>query len=314
MSYNTAIAIQNNSVIQGSTFNSNLLQHYLSYLDIAPKSVETYNRALTQLFRYLQRNCIENPTRKDIVAWREELKEAHKPSTVQNYITATKIFFAWCEQEHIYSNITDHLKGAKISREHKKDYLTAQQVREVIANIDRSTVKGVRDYAIFLLMVNGGLRDIEVQRANIEDLTTKSGETVLYLQGKDRDERADFVIIDSTVEHAIRQYLKTRKNTTGKDPLFVSCSNHNTDGRLTTRAISGIIKSALVSAGFDSDRLTAHSLRHTAVTLALMQGATLQEAQQFARHSNLATTEIYAHNLDRINNRCGAWIMGAIYG
>ena len=52
--------------------------------------------------------------------------------------------------------------------------------------------------------------------------------------------------------------------------------------------------------GLNSDRLTAHSLRHTAITLALKGGATIQEAQALGRHANINTTLIYAHNIDRL--------------
>ena len=77
--------------------------------------------------------------------------------------------------------------------------------------------------------------------------------------------------------------------------------------------MSGIVKDRLVAAGYDSSRLTAHSLRHTAVTLSLLGGEDLQKVQQFARHSNLATTMIYAHNLDRAKNKCEATIANAIF-
>lgn len=71
---------------------------------------------------------------------------------------------------------------------------------------------------------------------------------------------------------------------------------------MTTRSISRIAKDTLRQAGYDSPRLTAHSMRHTAVTLALLGGATPQEAQAMARHSSITTTMIYAHNLDRISH------------
>ena len=73
-------------------------------------------------------------------------------------------------------------------------------------------------------------------------------------------------------------------------------------GRLTTRSISRIVKDNLRKAGIDSDRITAHSLRHTAVTLSLLGGATIQEAQSMARHKNINTTLIYAHNINRIKH------------
>ena len=71
---------------------------------------------------------------------------------------------------------------------------------------------------------------------------------------------------------------------------------------MTTQAISAIVRYRLSQVGLHSNRVTAHSLRHTAITLALMGGATIQEAQMLARHSDINTTLIYAHNIDRIES------------
>ena len=83
---------------------------------------------------------------------------------------------------------------------------------------------------------------------------------------------------------------------------------------MTTRSISGVCKEAMKAAGYNSERLTAHSLRHTAVTLALIaNGGNIQEAQQFARHANISTTQIYAHNLEKQNNTCSRLVASEIF-
>lgn len=56
----------------------------------------------------------------------------------------------------------------------------------------------------------------------------------------------------------------------------------------------------MIDVGLDSDKMTAHSLRHTAITLAIQGGASLEQAQAMARHSDPKTTMIYYHNLQRI--------------
>lgn len=104
------------------------------------------------------------------------------------------------------------------------------------------------------------------------------------------------------------------KNFSKSSPLFASLGVRNYGGRLCSRTISQIVKRALVGAGFDSPRLTAHSLRHTAVTLALMAGASLQEAQQYARHRRIETTQIYAHNLEAQQNRCSRLVEKMVRG
>lgn len=291
-----------------------LFQNYVKYIDASKRTQESYTTNVKQLIKWLTFKGIQNPTREDLIEWREELKQNHKPTTVQAYITAVRLFFQWTEERGLYPNIASHLKGAKLDRNHKKDYLTSDQIRNVLSNIDTSTLKGCRDYAIILLMVTGGLRDIEVSRANVSDLQTLGNCTVLRLQGKGHEEKTDYIKLIPQVETAIRAYWKRREDISEEQPLFASTSNNNQGQRLTTKSISTLVKKALVNAGYDSDRLTAHSLRHSAVTLALLGGLPLQEVQQFARHSNIATTQIYAHNLERQNNRSEATIGASIFG
>lgn len=288
-------------------------RNYIGFLDAAPRTVQTYTGSVKQFLKWLKQNGIKNPVRQDVIAYRDELKERCKPTTVQNYITALRLFFKWTEQAGLYPDIADHIKGAKIDSNHKKDYLNAEQLKDVLASINTATAKGKRDYSIIALMVTGGLRDIEVSRANLEDLTQLGGATILHLQGKGRDERTDYIKVVPAVEKPIREYLKTRPDAKGKQPLFSSLSNNNKGERLSPRSISSIVKRRLVSAGYNSEKLTAHSLRHSAVTLSLIGGLPLDEVQQFARHKNISTTQIYAHNLERAKNRSEDTIAKAIF-
>ena len=70
----------------------------------------------------------------------------------------------------------------------------------------------------------------------------------------------------------------------------------------------------MVKAGYDSERLTAHSFRHTSVTLALLNGNTLEQVQQMARHKNINTTMIYNHALQKEKNPCYDSVSNALFG
>ena len=305
--------VDNNVTILGCV-NVDLMTRFISYLDASPKTVETYTRAVRQLINYFSLNGITRPQREDVIAFREDLKASGlKPTTIQNYITAAKIFFRWAEQEGLYPNVADKLKGAKLDRDHKKDYLTSNQVKSVLDSVERDTEQGVRDFAMLSLMVTGGLRTIEVSRANIGDMRTLGNATVLYLQGKGRTEKTEYIKISAPVERAIRAYIKARGAVSEDMPLFSSLSNNSKGERLSTRTVSGIVKTRLQGAGYDNSRLTAHSLRHTAVTLSLLAGRDIAEVQQFARHANITTTMIYNHALDKAKNGCSEAISNAIF-
>lgn len=313
---NELVVAKSTSIVeeQRVVVGENLLERFINYLDATPKTVETYYKAIKQLINYFSLNNINYPQREDVIAFREDLKASgHKPTTIQNYVTAAKIFFRWTAQEKLYPNIADHLKGAKLDREHKKDYLSSRQVKDVLASIDQNSEQGIRDYAMVTLMVTGGLRDIEVCRANVGDLRVCGDSTVLYVQGKGHTEKTEYVKISAPVEKALRAYLRTRGTCGQDEPLFTSISHNSRGNRLTTQSISRVVKTRLREAGYNSERLTAHSLRHTAVTLSLLAGKDITEVQQFARHVNIATTMIYNHSLDKAKNSCGEAISQAIF-
>lgn len=311
---NNLVIANNNQIRSKQEIQAELFNKFIAYLDTSKNTVKTYTTGLKQFFNYLAINGIKNPDRQDVIAFRDELKASgHKPTTVQNYITAVKIFFSWTAQEGYYPNVAERIKGAKLNRDHKKDYLTSKQVKKVINIVDLDQEKGLRDYAILATMITGGLRTIEVSRANIEDLRVVGEQTVLYIQGKGREEKTEYIKISQEVENAIRNYLKTRDNVSDQEPLFTSLSNNSRGKRLSTRSISGMVKDRLKEAGFNSERLTAHSLRHTAVTLSLLAGKDITEVQQFARHKNIATTMIYNHSLEQAKNSCSEAISKAIF-
>lgn len=109
-------------------------------------------------------------------------------------------------------------------------------------------------------------------------------------------------------------YLGTRGKLEGAAPLFASEGHRNNGGRLTEPSISRIIKGRLQAAGYDTHRLTAHSLRHTSVTMLLESGATLQEAQHHARHASPETTGIYAHNIDQRKQHAEQRVYDYLFG
>lgn len=311
---NDITVINRGGVVSQDTFTTELFSRWVSFIDAKPKTVETYTRNIRPFIYYVQDNGISQPTRADIIAFRDSMKESHKPNTVQGYMMAVRQFFRWAEIEGLYPNVADHVKGVKIDSGFKKDYLTSKQVGKLLQTIDRSSLKGLRDYAILSLMVTTGLRTVEVMRANIEDMRTVADFTALYIQGKGHEERTDYVKVEPPVEDAIRAYLKARGKASGQEPLFASIAHKNSGERMTTRSISRIAKENMIEADLQSDRLTAHSLRHTTATLNLLNGGTPEETRQLLRHSNINTTLIYSHALERANNHSEARVAKAIFG
>jgi len=279
-----------------------LLEKFLAAQDVAASSKATYKRQLRQFRLWLQETgrSLFQMTREDVLAYKKELLASKSSYSVSGYLTVVRKLFEWLEGERIYPNVAKGVKGAKTARGFRKDTLTRSQLRLVLEEIDTSSLEGLRDYALFNLLARTGLRTVEASRATVGDLRQEAGQAVLYVQGKGRDTKDEFVLVTDQALQPLRKYLSVRGAMLDEEPLFCSHSDRNRGQALTTRSISRIVKQALRSVGLDNKRLTAHSLRHTAITLSIIGGASLEQAQAMARHSDPATTMIYFHNLNRI--------------
>lgn len=243
-----------------------------------------------------------------------------KPNTVKQYLQSVRQFFAWTAANNLYPNIAANIHAPKITESHKKDSLTAQEVltiersieataatrtaaageaaKDKAGRVQRSTEQGKRLYAMYLLAVNAGLRTVELSRANVKDLETKGGKTWLYVWGKGHNEPDAKKPIAPEVKAALDDYLQSRADKpTGSAPLFVSTGNRSRGQRIAPTTISTMLKQAMQQAGFDSERLTAHSLRHTTgQNVMSITGDNIYKTQMYMRHSSPKTTEIYLEN------------------
>jgi len=294
----------NDLFLKERNFNINdfVLDDFISNLDASKNTKETYIKGVKVFMTWCDNNKIDEVTHATLIQFKNDLiKEEKKASTISMYVTALKKLYKYLEAKG-FKNIASDLKGAKQKRNYSKDPLTLEQAKELLNSIDRSTNEGKRNYALIHLLITTGLRTIEIERANVEDIRNVANSTVLYVMGKGRESKDEYVKLTYETLKAINEYLATRNIKSDKEPLFISLSDRTNGQRLKTRSIRDIIKKAYLKIGINNDKITSHSLRHTAITLSLLGGTPLQEVQQMARHSNINTTMIYAHNLKRIES------------
>lgn len=295
-------------------FPVNAVEDFFTFLQTSEKTRETYRINLKPFFLFLQSNGTTSPTKGTVINYVNSLVEAgKKPATVAGYLSAVKALFRYLEEAGVYADIARNVKAPKQSKKFKKKALSVGQARETLATFDRETATGKRDFAIYLLMLCNGLRTVEVSRLLVKDMEVVDGATVLAVQGKGRTEKDSYAVLSGETEKAVRDYLATRGELKADYPLFASTSNNNKGQALTTHTISAIAKKALRGAGYNDEMLTAHSLRHTAVTLGIKGGASLEQASTFARHTSIATTMIYNHTLSELENPVSRLVEGLVF-
>lgn len=280
-----------------------IVQDYANSLDVHKGTRDNYLAAIKYFLNWLTSNNIDSVSRQVMLDYKRYLIATYpSASTVNQYLAGVRSLFKYLETLGI-PNVMSTIKSVKQSKSHKKLPLTREQALTIQANIKRDTLQEKRDYAIYQLCLRNGLREIELERANVEDISMRDNENILYLQGKFQNEKNTFVVLCPTVMEALNDYLLTRGDYKMSDPLFIGLAYNKPSTRLTTRSIRRVITKFLIDNNCKNKRVTPHSLRHTAITsLVKANDNDLLQAQVFARHSDVNTTTIYIAEDNRITN------------
>lgn len=268
---------------------------FLADQDVKSSSRDTYARSLRPFFQWVTDSGrdLAQITRADILRYRENLiGQGLSVLTVGGYLVAVRKFYEWTEGRKLYPNIAKGIKAPRRVEDFKKEPLNVDQARRLLAHFD-ARADGLRDAAIITVQLNTGLRLISLIRANVGDIGTKQGRRVLHYQSKGHTAKDQFVILNEAAAAALSAYLETRPRAKENEPLFISDSNRNKGGRLTTRTLSGIAKKGMAAVGIEGREFTAHSLRHTFGTLAIEAGADLIDVQGEMGHSSPVVTQRY---------------------
>ena len=159
---------------------------------------------------------------------------------------------------------------------------------------DRNTLRGKRDYALFLLLCENALRRGELHRCDVADFEPE--ERRLRILGKGKGTQKEPVTVSDVAAAALSEYLEARGNPPADAPLFTNAARWS-DGteRLSGRGLLHIVNA--YGEKVLRRPLHPHALRHMAITAYLDASAgDVRGAQRLSRHASLLTLQKYDDN------------------
>lgn len=219
-------------------------------------------------------------------------------ATKSKYLTVARVFLKELNRQGIIpADITQNVKSFQQTKKHKKFGLNQEEVNLLLSELDRlpESSSNIRLKAIISLLVFQGLRQIEVTRLDVEDISL--GQMTALIHGKGRDDKEPIDLHPRSVE-ALKHYMDYCKVRSG--PLFVSNSNNNQNGRLSTKSIRNIVTAFLKNLNI---RNSTHGFRHYFTTkLIELFSNDLLTVAKFTRHKSVETLQVYNDNVTRKNN------------
>lgn len=278
---------------------SEMINGYLLELDVRPDTKRTYNWLLRKFFIWTsdRRLVPSQLSRKDIIEYKNwMIRKGFSPFTINRYMAAVRSFFKWMDANGRHNNITIGVRRMKLPFGQQREIFTTTEWKQFLAQINRKTRSGMRDYAMFQLLIYTGLRSNEMRMIDVEDYYTSRGHRLMKVLAKGRRMKDTIIPIEPILADIIDQYLERMKLRAGH-PLFPSWSPSNKYGHLASTGLSKLFKGYLAKAGLDPDKFTIHSIRHSAAAWIMNAGGSVFDIQRFLRHSNPNTTMIYLKSL-----------------
>ena len=323
--------VNNAAVVNVEYFSDDVINAFVASRHGSANSQRTYRNAVKALVKYFAAKSITAPTTADIDGFINELRAANRAASTQRlYMTVCKLFFSYLQKQGIYRDVAQDVEPLRIKKStcHKRDALTQDQAQKLLAAIVGDDEKSLRDRAIVALALQCGLRTVEIERANVDDLTDAGGYYELVVQGKGctSKDSEQVVKVAPQVAAMIFKYWAARGDKVKADslyssdaqlPMFTSTSRNqygSKAARLSAQSIGKMIKSRLKAVGVDSKKITAHSTRHFAATCAIMAGVDLREVSAMLRHASLNVTMTYLHDLDKKNRRAELAVADTLFG
>ncbi len=258
---------------------------------LAANTVEAYMRDLRDFAHYILRMWDVEPRKvapemiERYLAWlfeqgREKTSQARALCGIRSFYNFLLI------TDRIAASPVEFIVSPKFGRQ-LPDVLSTDEIDRIIAAVDTSTTKGLRDSAMLETLYSCGLRVSELTALRMSDLFFGEG----YIRVIGKGDKQRLVPVSTMARDRIQLYLEHRHPyRANEDTVFLN----NRGRRLTRVMVFTVIKQAAARAGIDK-RISPHSFRHSFATHLLEGGASIRQVQELLGHESILTTEIYTH-------------------
>jgi integrase/recombinase XerD len=272
---------------------------YLSYLrnvqHLSEKTIKNKELYLYDFFCYLEKQslsldhlCIE--VMEDFFN-----SMGYSLASRHNCSSTLRIYFRYAHDNGITTKdnsifiLRDNYKNrCKIPTTYDED-----EIRRILASVERSSCIGKRDYLILLLAAEYGWRSSDIVNFRFNQIDWDKN-VIRFNQSK-TGIPVEYPLV-SSVGNAIIDYLKNGRPVTDSEEIIVSAESAKKGHPLSTPTVHSIVAKYMHKANikdWKSKKHGPHSLRHSLATNMLKKNVTLPIISTILGHQNTESTKVY---------------------
>lgn len=240
-------------------------------------------------------------------------KKGRASTTIHRKVSSLSSLYAWLLKYQdnssgisiIKYNPFSNMKDTKPRVSfHETEFLTKEESKKLVEDLKTDTILELRNKTIICLALNTAIRKSEIINIKLKDITKILDFDVIKVVRKGN--KKDVIKINSYVKNLINEYIRrTDRNyeDNANTYLFLAHGrNQSTDNeKLDPTTLNKMLNKYSKIYGIGK-HLKVHSLRHTAITIAIQNGVTLEKVQSFAAHESANTTARYIHSVNKLTD------------
>lgn len=227
-------------------------------------------------------NISDTDLKQCILHWKRKCNLS--PTTINHRLSSMKQLFLFLYREGIINDIpTEKLVKLKTPKVVIRPF-EEDELKRLFSQPDKSTFVGFRDYTLMLVLLDTGVRLIELENMKVQDVDLNGNKILVF--GKGAKERE--VVFQKTTKQALFRYIVLRGQL-DHDYLWISDTSvpmkrRNMEERLTIYGNKADLKNV---------RVSPHTFRHTCAKMYIKKGGDVLSLQKLLGHSTLEMVKHY---------------------
>ncbi len=256
-------------------------------------TIESYIRDINQFVSYCTSKNIEDTAKADsklIRDYIEQLSTIGKSNATKSRIVASlRCYYRFLLSKGLAN--ANPVENIKIEKLEKKlpGVLDSNEIVLLLSQPDSADYKGIRDKAMLELLYATGIKVSELIDLTVTDINLQIG--ILHLRN---DKKERIIPIYPAAVKSVADYLVNVRPAIvleeNEDRLFTNMTGHH----MSRQGFWKIIKHYAEMAGINKE-ITPHTLRHSFAAHLLENGAKLSDIKEMLGHSDISSTQVYAH-------------------
>ncbi len=276
------------------TVNRDFKRYLLLERGLAENSIVAYQNDVNKLQNYAELHELAIPqittkALQNFLVWVNEFSISTYSQA--RLLSGIKTFYKFLQMEYdLEHNPAELLESPRITRK-MPAVLSIEEIDQLIAAIDLSTLEGMRNKAILEILYGCGLRVSEL--CNLKRSNLYLDVEFIKVEGKGNKER--LIPIGQQAIRYLRIYIDEVRVHIPVKPDSEDFVFLNRRGSPISRVmIFLIIKDLAAKVGLQKE-ISPHTFRHSFASHLVEGGADLRAVQDMLGHESITTTEIYTH-------------------